>query len=112
MVRGIGILRGREKAMKSDVRGSCTCLQGQSPLGGGRGGLTTSTQQHMVVSSNYMTMYTPTMIHLTPFPRSTCAEGPGTRSLFDERGKRLGTIIAPRHEPIWGMNAPTVYLTR
>ncbi len=59
-----------------------------------------------------MTMYTPIMIHLTPFPYSTCAEEPGARLLFDERGERLGTIIAPRHEPIWGMNAPTVYLTR
>ncbi len=57
-------------------------------------------------------MYTPTMIRLTPLPCSTCAKGPEARLLFNERGEQLGTIIAPRHEPIWGMNAPTVYLTR
>ncbi len=74
--------------------------------------LTTLAQQHIVASNNYMPMYTPTIIHLTPFPRSTGAGKPGVRLLFDERGEQLGTISAPRHEPIWGMNAPAVYLTR
>ncbi len=36
--------------------------------------------------------------------------GPKDYCLFDERGKHLGTIVAPRITPVLGASAPTLYL--